>query len=188
MSFSKKIYQLSFAPAMILLVCAPTLAEEASPLTDIYACAEISDGTARLICYDNAVASARSAEDAGEFTTITRSEAEAVQRDAFGFQMPSLPKLAIPKLGGSSRDDGLKTDSDGQITEVELTISSISQDAFGKVILTFENGQVWIQTDSERIRISKKRPPVSAVIKRASLGSFLIRLSTGERFRGQRVE
>ena len=188
MSFSKKMYHLSCAPAIVLLVSAPVVAEDTSPIANIYACAEISDDNARLTCYDNAVASARSAEDAGEFTTITRAEAEAVQRDAFGFQMPSLPKLAIPKLGGGSRDDGLKTNSDGQISEVEMPIARVSQDSFGNVILTFENGQVWIQTDSERIRISKKRPPVSAVIKRASLGSFLIRLNTGERFKGKRVE
>lgn len=173
--------------ATLFVINGAAHADEQSPLEQVYACADIKTDSERLACFDAAVASTRTAQESGEFATITREEAEEVQRDAFGFTMPSIPKLAMPKFG-NGRSDGVKTDGDGQISELELAITSIREDAYGKVMITFENGQVWLQTDSEKVRISKKRPPESAVVKRASLGSFLIRLNTGERFKAKRVE
>ncbi|MAP93409.1 MAG: hypothetical protein CMK07_00510, partial [Ponticaulis sp.] len=112
--------------------------------------------------------------------------ADEVQKDAFGFSMPSLPKFSLPSLGGD--DDGVKKNDDGEIDELTLAIANISEGAYGKVVIEFENGQVWRQSDTTSVRISRKRPPESAVIKRAGLGSFLIRLSTGERFKAKREQ
>lgn len=185
MAVSMKFYHI--APVLgVILLGSVAFAEENSPLDAVYACAEIPDDMARLACFDTAVAGTKSAQETGEFVTITRDEAEEVQKDAFGFSLPSLPKVTLPGLGRNK--DGIKRDNEGQIAELELPIKAISTDGYGKVMVTFENGQVWIQTDSERVRPSKKRPPVSATVKRKSLGSFLIRLNTGERFKAKRVQ
>ena len=161
-------------------------AQDNSPLQTIYECAEIDDGTERLACYDNAVGRTRQAQEAGEFQTITRQEAEDVQKDAFGFSMPSLPKFRLPSFGNEG--DEVKRDDEGDISEVVLVIDRITEDRLGKVFIEFENGQAWRQSDSKRIRVSRKRPPESATIKRGSFGSFLIKLSTGESFKAKREE
>lgn len=170
------------------LFTAPALADDISPLTDIYACADIAESTSRLQCFDDKVAAARNAENSGEFKTITRQEAVEVQKDAFGFSMPSLPKFNLPNLRRDDDSQTVKTDDDGQISELSLAIISIRKDNLGKVIVTFENGQVWLQIDSDKVTVSKKRPPETAIIKRAALGSFLIRLDTGKAFRAKRIE
>ena len=171
----------------ISLLSGSAFADGTSPLESVYACALVQNDSERLACYDAAVGNTKQAEDKGEFTTFTRTEAENVQKDAFGFSLPSLPKFAMPSFGGGEKD-GVKTDADGQIEEVELAISDIRNDAYGNVLITFENGQVWVQSDSNKVRVSKKRTPTSASVKRAALGSYLIQLSTGERFKAKRVE
>lgn len=161
-------------------------AQTSSPLEPIYACASISDDNERLACYDAAVGRAQQAEKQGEFKTITRQEAEDVQKDAFGFSLPSLPKFNLPSLGRG--DDTIKKDKEGQIEEVSLEIDRVTRDGYDKLIVRFKNGQVWRQTESGKIMVSTKRPPTSAIIKRAAFGSFLIKLNTGERFKAKREE
>lgn len=160
-------------------------ADENAPLDKLYVCSAIEDDAERLSCYDEAVGRVKEAETAGEFATITRQEAEDVQRDAFGFSMPSLPRLSLPTFGG---DTDVKTDDEGNLAELEVAIRSVDTGPYGKLIITFENGQVWQQSDSDSIRVSRKSPPTMAVIKRAAFGSFLIRLDTGQRFKAKRVE
>ena len=164
-------------------------AQENSPLETIYACSDVANDSERLACYDQAVGRTRQAEQSGEFRTFTRQEADEVQKDAFGFSLPSLPKFSMPSFGGDSDDlSGVKKNEEGEIEEIELAINRVSQDPYDKVLLVFENGQVWRQSDSNTVRLSRKRPPTSATIKRAGLGSFLFQLNTGERFKAKREQ
>lgn len=163
-----------------LAIMLPIQAESPATTADVYACATISDDTGRLECYDNAVGRLKAAEDAGEVATVTRAEVEQVKRDSFGFSIPSLPKLALPKLGGR--------DEDGEISELKESIAKAHTNTYKKVVITLENGQVWQQTDSTRIYISKKRPPEIATIKSAALGSFKMKLDNGRVFRAKRVK
>lgn len=179
----KKITRLVGASSLALLIFEAS-AQENTPLDSIYSCAVIEADLDRLACYDQAVGRAKEAQQAGEFQTITRQEAEEVQKDAFGFSLPSLPKFRLPSFG--SDGDDIKRDDDGDISEIVLAIKEISTDRLGKVEIVFENGQVWYQADTKKIRVSRKRPPTEATIKRGSLGSFLIKLSTGESFKAKR--
>ena len=163
-----------------LFVSLPAVAEGPASTTDVYACASIEDDAGRLACYDNAVGRLKAAEDAGEVATITREEVEQVKRDSFGFSIPALPKLALPKLGGG--------DDDGQIDEIQQAVVNARTNPYKKVIITLDNGQVWEQTDSTRIYLSKKKPPQMAKIKSAAVGSFKMKLDNGRTFRAKRVK
>jgi hypothetical protein len=187
MAVSMKNYLLTGIMSMTFIVSAAH-ADEKSPIQSIYACADITDNVKRLACYDAAVSGAKKAESEGEFTTITRKEAETVQKEAFGFSLPSLPKMTLPTFGRNSDDKTVKTDNDGRIAEVELVITSIYSDGYGKTVVKFENGQVWQQTDSDKVSFSKKRPPKTAVIKRGLFDSYLIRLDNNSRFKAKRIE
>lgn len=161
-----------------LVISSPANAEDIST-DDVYACSEISENATRLSCYDEAVGRLKAAEDAGDVVSITRQEFEQVKRDSFGFSIPSLPKLAMPKIGD---------DDTGAIDKVSEPIKRIAITPDKKLIVTLRNGQIWRQIGSDTVRVSKKSPPSTAVIKKAALGSFMMKLDSGRSFRAKRIE
>ena len=161
------------AIAAICLVSMPALAEDVST-DDVYACAGIGTDAERLACYDAAVGRLKAAEDAGEVTTITRSEVEKVKRESFGFSIPSLPSFAFNKSGGEA-----------EVEEVTVPIRSVRAGPYGKVTITLENGQVWSQIDDKKVRAKK---PQEAQIYQAMLGSYKMKIDGGRAFRVRREQ
>ena len=93
---------LTFLPAGLLAVTLfialtqPVYAQstpQPTEISDVYACKTLADSTERLECYDNAVGRLEAAEKSGEVVTVSKKEVEKVERDAFGFNIPSLPGL-----------------------------------------------------------------------------------------------
>ena len=155
-----------------------TAMAEGTPVDAVYACADEADDAARLACYDAAVGRMKTAQDAGEIATVTRADVEEVQKDTFGFSIPSLPRLALPRLGGGSDSSALE--------ELALSVAHVRRDPYGKLVVTLENGQVWHQTDSSHISYSRRRGVEAAVVRRASLGSYRMKLDGGRAFRVRR--
>ena len=172
--------RICLASFAIIGLTLPAMAETPVGTGDVYACAEIENNDDRLACYDLAVGRLKAAEEAGEVATITREEVEQVKKDSFGFSIPSLPKLALPRLGGG--------DDDGELKEIEQAIVDVSTTRDNKLLITLANGQVWRQTDSIKIVVSKRSPPESAVVKAASFGSFKMKLGNSRAFKVKRVE
>lgn len=141
---------------------------------DVYACRDISDEKARLACYDTAVGRLRAAEESGDVTTISRADVEQVQRESFGFKIPSLPKFA------SRKGDA----AENEVTSITSAVRSVSAGP-GKLRVTLENGQVWTQIDDKTVRAKK---PKSAEISQAALGSFKMKLDDGLAFRVRREQ
>ena len=162
------------AIAAICLVSLPAIAENAST-GDVYACAEITGNDERLACYDAAVGRLKAAEDAGEVTTVTRAQVEQAKRETFGFSMPSLRSF------GFKNDDG----SQEKFDEVTLPVKSVSRDAAGKLRITLQGGQVWVQNDGMRIR---PKNPSEARIYAAALGSYKMKIDGGMAFRVRREQ
>ena len=145
----------------------------------IYACAEIVDDAERLACYDDTVGRFEAAEAAGEVTTISRSEVAELEKDSFGFALPSLPRIVMPKFG-DGEDEGLDS--------VTLAVSDVKRLKYENLRVTLENGQVWEQTDGKRVQFSKRLGVESAEIKRAALGSYKMKLDGGSSFRVKRIQ
>lgn len=154
----------------------PILAQTAST-GDVYACVEIESDTDRLACYDGAVGRLKAAEESGEVATVSREEVEQVRKDSFGFSIPSLPTLALPKFGSNE---------DAELKRVETGVAAVRSSANGALLVTLDNGQVWRQIDSKPVRVSRKRLPEKATIKTAALGSFMMKLDKGPLFRVRR--
>ena len=148
-----------------------------SPLNMLYQCAEITDNTERLACFDNNVASLQGKEKRKEIVAIDAEAAKKIKREAFGFSLPSLPKLGLPSFGGSG-DDGPEA----------LTLKVKSVRKVGRIYeFRMENGQVWRQASGRFNYIPKG--DLVATIKSASVGSYLMSLSNGkERVRGMGVK
>jgi hypothetical protein len=156
-------------------------AQDDAPISTeaIYACAEIAEDAERLACYDETVGRFEAAEAAGEVTTISKAEVEELQKDSFGFSLPSIPRIVMPKFGGG--------DEDAELNTVTLAVTEVERLRYDNLRVTLENGQIWEQTDGKRIQFSKRLGVEAAEIKRASFGSFMMKLDGGASFRVKRL-
>lgn len=68
----------------------------------VFACKTISESLERLACYDKFVGRFEAAEKSGEVVTVSKTAIEKVERDAFGFNIPSLPSLGS-LFGGKNK-------------------------------------------------------------------------------------
>ncbi|MFN3911854.1 hypothetical protein [Hyphomonas sp.] len=151
------------------------------PTEGVYQCAAITDDTARLACYDKAVADLQTAESAGKVRTVDVATIEKLERESFGFSLPSLSQVF-----GRSEDAGKPLTP--EVDEVTFPIASISVSRVTrKAQITLENGQVWEQIDSEEISRSKIRKAKEVTIRKAALGSFLMTIGGGTGIRVRRV-
>lgn len=169
-------------------------AAQPNEVSAVYACKSVTDSLKRLECYDNAVGRLQKAEESGEVVTVSKAEVEKVERDAFGFNIPSLPGLGKlfkkdknkpaksaalttkgPKSVKNKEDSLLAKD----MKTVSFEISKTTTFGRDKIRFFLDNGQVWEQVTQESIRIPKVRNGVlnTAEIRKASLGSFLMRIN-----------
>jgi hypothetical protein len=157
-------------------------AEEAGVLDAVYACSDVEDATARLACFDAAVGELKSSEAAGEFVAVDSTKAREVEREAFGFNLPSLPKIFGLGRGDAEENEGSSGASltrnafEAPVDNVELPIRRIATRPDGKNKRFYlENGQVWRQIDGRRLRV-RGDGPFTAHIRRAALGSYLLQI------------
>jgi len=143
-------------------------------LESVVACKAIETPMERVACYDEAVGWLQAAEAAGEVKVVTRADVEKVERESFGFSIPSLPSFARLSSGGEA----------GELSRVTETVQSVSGSASG-LRVKLSNGQVWIQIDDKNVRA---KSPKSAEIYQAALGSFKMKLDGGLAFRVRREQ
>ena len=93
--------------------------ETPDELIAIYKCKSIEKPEIRLECYDNAVERFKKADNDGDLVTVSKSKIQNVEREAFGFNIPSLSSInRIFGLKEKSESDTVATDIKG---ENELT-------------------------------------------------------------------
>ena len=167
---------LSIAPLSAQNLPNSASSSETTPLAPLYACAAKTDPMERLNCYDSAVGAIKAKEAAREIVTIDAPKVQQMRREAFGFNLPSLPKLGLPKL---DRDKAANSDIERQTMQLERIGRSGGVSTF---VMT--NGQVWANLENVEIDLPRN-PPFNATIRTAALGSFI--LSIDGRNRGYRV-
>lgn len=159
-------------------------ADELEPVSTqaIYACSEIADDMARLACYDESVGRLEAAEEAGEVTTISKAEVKEIQKDSFGFSLPSLALGVLPRFGGGEDEESAR------LVEVEFPIASVRELSLDRVRVTLENGQVWEQKESDYRVYSAKRGAEIAFIERGAMGGYRMKIDGGRAFRVKRIQ
>ena len=121
-------------------------------------CRVLTDGPARLACYDKAADAFEQAQAQGDVVVVDRARVKAVQRQSFG--------LALPSLNFFSH--GTKPETLSRIN-AQLTGAHVGGD--GKwVMVTAENG-VWRQTDSDTLP-SDPHTGSTMLIRKGTFGSF----------------
>ena len=136
-------------------------------LSQVYACIGIAENGARLSCFDTAVDRLRQAQNNGDVVIVERTEAQEIERDAFGFSLPSLPRLFTRGGNGAPPE---------AVADVRLEIARVTRSNNG-VAFTMTNGQVWAQIDDHFSRNAREGGFVT--IRRAAMGSFLMSVEAG---------
>jgi len=167
------------------------VADQPAEISAIYNCKAEIDPTKRLACYDAAVGRLEIAQKTGEVVAVSKTQVENVEREAFGFNIPSLPSLG--NLFGSGQKstkqekpkdnpltapvktaeipDAITTPSTppatiappkaSEIKDVTLTLQKTTEFGYKKTRFFFTNGQVWEQTDGTKVRVPKVRNNVA---------------------------
>lgn len=148
-------------------------------LGGLYACTQIADNGARLTCFDAAAAQLRAAEAGGQVRIIDQIAAEQIDRDSFGFSLPSLSKILAPNKSAG-------TLGSSPIDRISSIIQSVRTSPSGQAVITLENGQVWRQIDQESAHPVKVGRSVE--ISKASFGSFFLTVKPSGTFRVRREQ
>ena len=147
-----------------------------SPLVGaLQACQSIAGDQQRLACFDRASAALVSATASGDVSVIDRAQLRTARRSLFGFSMPKLPFFA----GDSSADD---------VSDVlETTIKSARGIGYGKYRLVIAEGDAEWEMTETFATFREPRAGQKIQIKRASLGSYLLKIGGQRGVKGRRV-
>lgn len=142
------------------LFAQPALADE-DALTK---CRQIEDIEARVACYDEFV-DARYMMGSGD-RVETRATAVPDAQSLFGTNDADAKRIVETSLAIE------------QIDQIEAVVTEVRKSATRKLVVTLDNGQVWRQLDSQPMRLKSGE---SVIVRKASLGSFLMEKQSGSR-------
>jgi hypothetical protein len=160
--------RLTFFTAVSLAALSSTTLQ-AQNLDALKACARISNETARLNCYDDAVIAidaALAAEIAARKQEMLArqaeekrlAEAKAAQDKVNSFGANNLPPEKQPETKIEAPD----------ILDARIEVASY--DPYGNLVALLDNGQTWVQT--ETLTMPKIKIGDTVQIKRGALGSY----------------
>ena len=160
-----------------LAVClgGAALAQEA-PLTKVYACAGLTKADERLACYDAAVAGLKQAEASGGVAVVSKEQIAAAEKQSFGRAAPSLSEVTGNVALAAPPEP---------LDRIDATIVSVTKRLNGLLRFTLADGQVWEEYDKSLGRLPEL--PLKAEIRKATFGSFMIKVENKSLVRVRRV-
>jgi DNA primase large subunit len=138
------------------------------------ACRAITDGAARLACFDREVAAFDTAVRDRKVAVIDQEDMRKTRRTLFGIALPRV------KLFGDAED------GTPEIKEVTATIKATSQGEGGRIVFTLEDGAIWAQTDDYPVFYSVNAGQ-KVTLKRASFGSYFADFEKSVTVRAKRL-
>lgn len=174
MSVNARAYRAAQAFGLAMLAIAtPATAQESSAadarvavIQQLYDCRAIVDPTERLACFDRQVAAVEAADTARDIRIVDREAVAETRRGLFGFSLGRL------NIFGDGDEDADEANNPETVQEIETTIRQFARNDIGKLVFVLENGQRWVQTDTNT---GGRTPRVgqAITIRRAALGSFM---------------
>jgi hypothetical protein len=173
-------------PPCVIFAQQRTPSPSPSPLSPIYACAEKTDATERLACFDTAVAAVKAAEGRSEIIAMDKPRVEAVRREAFGFRIPSLPKFGLGGAGATGTNLARGEQSKERDAEFETQTFAVTRlgQSGDRVAIYLDNGNVWHLVEAGEL-FAPRQFPFNVQIRAASMGSFILQVEG--RNKGYRV-
>lgn len=154
-------YALGFASAHA--AARPAAPKTAPAMQSVLDCRSIAEDAKRLACYDAAVAAMAKAEESGDLLAIDREQRRTVRRQAFGLSLPSFTLF----------DKGEKPE---EANRISVTLARAFRNENGRWVLVLDDGAVWRQIDDTEMYDIPPKAGQKAVIRRAALGSFMMKI------------
>jgi hypothetical protein len=177
--------RVAFLAALLALGAAPFLggASEAqeTQIDKVYACSSVTDAAARLVCFDAAVAAMKQAQASGDVSVVSRAQIQQAEKDSYGFGAAAQASAVTSAVTGSSATTAPELDV------VKVTITTATKRPNGTYRFTLDNGQVWEQTDTVALG-TLPRGMIEAEIRKASLGTFMLRPGNRSAVRVKRIK
>ncbi|GAA6205674.1 hypothetical protein [Thalassotalea sp. SU-HH00458] len=141
----------------IFIVCLAISHVQADPITDIQKCSGIKDSLKRLVCYDNLAKSLKSSRTTKPPVAVRVTEPKKHSSDLVAARPSQTKPMVVkqPQKPNKVDDFGgehLKKPKES-IDEVFFTVKSVKKVLHNKLVITFENGQVWYQTDDNYLKV-----------------------------------
>ena len=160
--------------AGVVVLSVANIAGGAELPTELFDCRVLTSSVARLDCYDQLVdAHTASPNQASEHPAA--EDPVPVAPTAAAATAASEPKLSQEDLFGKGEAELRKSVQEATDTEeidrIEARVVEVRKLASGKAVITLDNGQVWIQADSSRARVSIDD---KVTIRRRSFGSYTL--------------
>ena len=169
-----------FAVPQIAAAAPP--APRANPIIgELAACRGRSDPADRLACYDAATARLVTATENRDLVVLDREDVVQTRRSLFGF---SLPRIALFSGRDAVRDPVSVARED--ISELNTTITRVQSIGNGKYQLVLAEGGTWRSTEAWAGAVLPTEGG-KINVRRASLGSYILKLPGGRAVRGMRV-
>ena len=161
----------------LLVLTQPALAAEQA-LTE---CRQIEDVEERVACYDRFVDSRSPMKsddvNSGDMSPDEAPEPASVAETTEPRVVPDAQSLFGTNDAEAKRIVEASLEIE-QIDRIVATVTDVHQSTTRKLTVTLDNGQVWRQLDSRPMRLGAGE---AVVIRKASLGSFLMEKQSGGR-------
>ena len=156
---------------LLMSVEQPVKRPSTTSMTALRRCRGLADAD-RLRCYDQAVGALEAAVSSGAVTVVGREEFERTRRSLLGLRLPATPLLG----------DGKKNEA----ASIATTIRSVRPFERDKWVLELADGAVWQTTEGDT-RSVPPRPNDEVTIRRGSLGSYILKWTSGRAQRAIRL-
>ena len=146
-----------------MALCGPVMA--ASLEARLQGCLQIDESAPRLACYDD----------------LSRSLPGSSDQSAPMDSVPASAGAAAAEetTSGSTQSFGKDHwESEHEISSLDSVVAAVQKDAYGKLVVRLDNGQVWRQVKNEKVRVAVNDPIIN---ERGMLNSFFFVLPDSKR-------
>lgn len=187
-SSTRRLSHVTLAVSLLALTAPVAMAQSlpASPLMDeLLQCRTLQADAERLACMDRVTGIMADSVSSGQITVVERERAVAAERESFGSAVTGTSRMLTSLLGRMTGDmsqvqsyeDGtraVRTDSGDIDALMNVPVREVRQDPYGKLIIILNDGQIWRQTDSRRVRPPRNTEGLTVDIERGAVGSFFM--------------
>ena len=163
-----------FVPASVVVLSVVKIVGGAELPTELIDCRTLTSAVARLDCYDQLVDAQTASPSQAAMRRTAQDPAPVAPTAATATAEPE-SKLSQEELFGKGETELRKSVQDATDTEeidrIEARVVAVRKSASGRIVITLDNGQVWIQSDSSRARLSAND---NVTIRRRSFGSYTL--------------
>ncbi|SEJ99417.1 hypothetical protein SAMN05518849_12411 [Sphingobium sp. AP50] len=177
--------RLNFSASVLisgLLLATQASARDARPIgsaklfDDMLQCRSLADANMRLACYDKQVAAISDAQAKNEVAVIDKESVRQTVRQNFGLATPAVP--LAESSGGNGREEALD--------EIQTKVVSFQPTVRDRWRLQLADGSEWQTLETIAFRVPEVNMAVT--VKKAALGSYLLRPAGWPAVRARRIK